>query len=110
MPGPAVRVMEADEFLRRVASRAGVDRPTAERAADAVLETLAERIAGGEVRDLIARLPLELHDLLRRGEQRTGGNAVPMSFDQFVGHVAERESDVVDSPDEAREHARAVLV
>jgi uncharacterized protein (DUF2267 family) len=36
---------------------AGVGREVAERATQATLETLAERIAGGEVDDLISRLP-----------------------------------------------------
>jgi hypothetical protein len=35
----------AGTFLRRVADRAGLDEDGAERATDAVLETLAERIA-----------------------------------------------------------------
>jgi uncharacterized protein (DUF2267 family) len=108
--GPALRVMEIDDFLDRVAKRAGIDRAAAERATDAVLETLAERIAAGEVRDLLVRLPLELHDALRRGAQHGDGAAVPMSFDEFIRRVAEREGGDVDPLLGAREHARAVLV
>lgn len=49
-----------DTFLQRVADRAGIPLERARVATDAVLETLAERIAGGEVDDLIARLHVSL--------------------------------------------------
>jgi uncharacterized protein (DUF2267 family) len=107
--GPVMRVMPGDEFIRRVAERGGMDTDTARRATDAVLETLGERIAAGEVEDLIVRLPLELHEPLRRGEQRSGPHATPMRFDEFVKRVAEREGGPVASVLQAAEHARAVL-
>ncbi|WP_310742339.1 DUF2267 domain-containing protein [Microbispora sp. H13382] len=50
-----VEVMRSSEILSRVASRTGLDAEGAERATAAVLETLAGRIAAGEVRDLIPR-------------------------------------------------------
>ncbi len=105
--GPHIEVLAADTFLRRVADRAGLREEAAERAIGAVLETLAERIAGGEVDDLIARLPPRLHPPLKRGRERSGGKARPMSLDQFVAGVAEREGV---GPEDARDHARAVLV
>jgi uncharacterized protein (DUF2267 family) len=105
--GPHIEVLAGDAFLQRVADRARLREEAAEHAIDAVLETLAERIAGGEVDDLIARLPLRLHPPLRRGRERSGGKARRMSLDQFVAGLAGREG--VD-PEEAREHARAVLV
>jgi uncharacterized protein (DUF2267 family) len=105
--GPDIEVLGADTFLRRVADRAGLREEAAERAIDAVLETFAERIAGGEVDDLIARLPPRLHPPLKRGRERSGGKATRMSLDQFLTSVAEREGV---SPEDAREHARAVLV
>jgi uncharacterized protein (DUF2267 family) len=105
--GRFVRVLPAQDFLERVADRAGLDPGGARRAADAVLETLAERIAGGEVDDLISRLPVQLHEPLKRGKARIGGKATRMSLDDFVRRVAEREGV---SLDEAREHARAVFV
>jgi hypothetical protein len=40
---------------------------------EAVLETLATRIAGGEVDDLRARLPVAFHPALNRGEELSGG-------------------------------------
>lgn len=54
--------MPAAAFVSRVAERAGLHVERARRAVDAVLETLAERIAGGEVDDLIARLAPALHN------------------------------------------------
>ncbi len=50
-------IMPADEFWRRVGQRLGLDLAAARRITEAVLETLAERIAAGEVEDLVARLP-----------------------------------------------------
>jgi uncharacterized protein (DUF2267 family) len=104
--GPYVAVLDADTFLRRVAERAGTDLETARRATDAVLETLAERIAGGEVDDLIVRLPPALHPPLKRGRVRTGGRASAMKLKRFVELVAEREPT---SFAVAALHARAVL-
>jgi uncharacterized protein (DUF2267 family) len=104
--GPYVEVVDADTFLGLVAERAGVDRDRALRTAEAVLETLAERIAGGEVDDLIERLPLELHPALRRGRDASGGQATRLGLSAFVHRVAEREG-VSDA--EATLHARAVL-
>jgi uncharacterized protein (DUF2267 family) len=99
-------VMPAEEFLARVAERTGLDPDAARRATEAVLEVLAERIAGGEVDDLIPRLPLALHDPLRRGRAASGGDARRMPLDRFLGRIAELEG--VD-PFEASEHARAVF-
>jgi uncharacterized protein (DUF2267 family) len=104
---PPAPVVPIEEFLRRVADRAGVDTEAARRASEAVLETLAERLAGGEVDDLRKQLPTELHDALRRGKERTHGVARKMSLEQFLGAVAEREGVSVD---EAREHARGLFL
>ncbi|HEV7906629.1 MAG TPA: DUF2267 domain-containing protein [Pseudonocardiaceae bacterium] len=101
-----VEIMPADEFVRRVAQRAGLDDEHTRKAVDAVLETLGERISGGEVDDLVGQLPEELHAPLRRGTDRTHGAAQKMSLDDFVRRVAEREGV---PPDQAREHARAVF-
>jgi uncharacterized protein (DUF2267 family) len=92
--------------LQRVADRAGVDAEAARRVTDAVLETLAERIGGREVEDLVARLPMELHPPLRAGDAASHGAARRMSLDDFVRRIAEREGV---TPTEAREHARAVF-
>jgi uncharacterized protein (DUF2267 family) len=103
--GPAVEVLPVEAFLDRVAARAGLDADGARRASDAVLETLAERIAAGEVDDLISRLPVALHAALKRGRARHP-EARRMSLERFVGRVAEREGV---PPEQARAHARAVL-
>lgn len=99
-------VVPPEEFFERVANRAGLDRDRAERAAEAVLAALGERIGGGEVEDLAALLPAPLRGALEQGNARTGGKATRMSLDDFVSRVAELE-DV--STEAAREHARAVF-
>jgi uncharacterized protein (DUF2267 family) len=67
-----------------------------------VLETLAERIPPGEVDDLVARLPIDFHDVLKRRRDEF----VDMSASEFVRRVAERDKA---SEDDARRHIRAVL-
>jgi uncharacterized protein (DUF2267 family) len=104
-PGPR-EVLTYEQFLQRVADGAGLFPDQAADAAAAVLEVLAERIAGGEADDLAQYLPGELRAALERGKARTGGKARRMSLDEFVRRVAEREG-VAD--EQAREHARAVL-
>ncbi|MCO5974102.1 DUF2267 domain-containing protein [Actinoallomurus soli] len=99
-------VMPSEEFLSRVAERTGLDIDGARRATEAVLTALAQRIAGGEVDDLIPRLPLSLHDPLRRGRAATGGRARRMSLDRFLQIIADREG--IDRF-AASEHARAVF-
>ena len=96
-----------DEFAGRIARRTGLDGERAMRAAEAVVETLAERISGGEVEDLEARLPLELRPALERGRAASGDHARSMPLDSFLRRVAEREGG---QPAEALVHARAVLV
>jgi uncharacterized protein (DUF2267 family) len=104
--GPYVDAISAERFVRRVADRAVLDEDGAWRATAAVLETLAERIAGGEVDDLMAWLPVHLHPPLKRGNEQSGEKASRMTVDEFVSRVALREGV---SLDEAREHAHAVL-
>jgi uncharacterized protein (DUF2267 family) len=103
--GPA-EPLSPDEFVARVAHRAGLDLDAARQAVRCSLATLAERIAGGEVDDLAAALPEQLRPALERGKARTGGNARRMSLDEFIALIAERE-DV--SYEEAFAHARAVF-
>ena len=104
-PG-APEVIGADMFIARVARRAALGLPEAHRATEAVLETLAERIAGGEVDDLAEQLPAELRPPLERGKARTGGKAQRMSLDEFADRVAEREAIGYE---QALDHARAVF-
>src|ERR1700760_519778 len=104
--GPAIEVISTDSFIQRVADRAATDADESRRAIDAVLETLAMRIAGGEVDDLRARLPVEFHPALDRGKALSGGKATRMKLDDFVRRVAEQEGI---SLDRALEHVSAVL-
>ena len=98
--------MTADEFVDRVGRRAALDRDAARRAAEAVLEALADRITGGQVDDIAAQLPEALHPPLQRGKEQSNAAARPLSLDEFVGGIAEREGV---PPAEAFEHARAVF-
>lgn len=96
--------MKYDEFMAQVQRRAepgSVD--VAELAVRAVLETLAERLAGGEAKDLASQLPPEIAMYLM---QPMGGAGESFSLDEFFTRVSERE-DVELS--EATFHARVVL-
>ena len=105
-PPPPGVVMRFEHFIERVARRAGLARDEAVRATQAVLEALGERISAGQVDDLAARLPVELEQPLKRGKARSKGAARPLSLDEFVRAIADREGATAD---EAQEHARAVL-
>jgi uncharacterized protein (DUF2267 family) len=101
---PAVR--SYDEFVERVKRRADVDRVEAERASLTVLETLAERLPGGEVDDLQAVLPERFREALERGKVHVHGRPRGMSLDEFVERVALKEEGDFD---DAFTHARAVF-
>ncbi|MCW2903668.1 MAG: hypothetical protein JWO67_5933 [Streptosporangiaceae bacterium] len=103
--GRFAQILPAEEFLNRVAMRAGLDPDRARLATEAFLETLAERLAGGDVDDLIPQLPVQLHGPLKRGRSEAP-DARRMSLEKFLGRIAEREGV---SPDEARDHARAAF-
>jgi uncharacterized protein (DUF2267 family) len=96
----------AEYFLERVAARADLDRNGAWQATNAVLETLAERISGGEVDDLESELAPEFHAALERGKAQSHGAARKLSLQQFVRGIAEREGV---TPEVAHIHARAVF-
>ncbi len=102
----ASAVVLGDVFIDRVARRAGLSPAEARRASEAVIETLAERIAGGEVDDLAEQLPEDLHPALERGKSATRGKAQRMSLDEFVERIADREQLGYE---QALAHARAVF-
>jgi uncharacterized protein (DUF2267 family) len=102
----APEALPLDTILDRIEGRAGLDRHGARRALDAVLETLAERIAGSDVDELVSSLPGELRQPLERGRERTGGKAQRMSLDEFVTRIAEHEGV---SDEQALDHAQAVF-
>ena len=99
-------VVPAEEFIERVADRAGLEPEAARRATEAVLETLGERISAGEIEDLAAQLPPELGVPLERGNIGTRGKAKRVSTTEFVEFVADREGIPLD---QAWEHTSAVM-
>ncbi|NLN26984.1 MAG: DUF2267 domain-containing protein [Firmicutes bacterium] len=97
--------MQHDEFIGHVQQRARLaSRGDAERATQAVLQTLAERLAGGAAENLASELPAHLAGYVMQGE--LGGEPQSMTVDEFLHRVAEREG--VDLP-KAVFHVRAVL-
>jgi uncharacterized protein (DUF2267 family) len=100
-------VIAADAFVERVATAARFERARALRATEAVLETLAERLAGGEIDDLEALLPGELHPALELGKLHSGGKAEHFDVAEFVGRVADRVGET--EHDEALDDARFVF-
>jgi uncharacterized protein (DUF2267 family) len=90
-------------FVTTVEQAAGVAPTEAERAARAVLQTLSERLTGGEAGDIALFLPEELRQLLTSAPEP----AEAFGADEFVRRVAQREG--VDDAT-AREHTRAVFV
>jgi uncharacterized protein (DUF2267 family) len=105
-PPPAGVVMRFEDFIERVARRSGLARDEAVRATQAVLEALGERISKGQVDDLAARLPAELEQPLKRGTARSKGAARPLSLDEFVRAIANREGS---TPEQAQGHAGSVF-
>jgi uncharacterized protein (DUF2267 family) len=96
--------MKHDEFIGQVQHRAQLgSRGQAERATRVTLETLAERLAGGEAKDLAAQLPLEIGEHLTDQWSAIGER---FSLEEFFRRVSLREG--VDLPD-AIFHARAVI-
>jgi uncharacterized protein (DUF2267 family) len=93
-----------DEFIGQVRHRARLSsRGKAERATYATLETLAERLAGGEAHDLASQLP---HELARYLQSPDAGIGAKLTLDEFFALVSEREG--VDLEDSAS-HARVVI-
>jgi uncharacterized protein (DUF2267 family) len=92
-----------DGFIATVEREAEVPRDAAERAAGATLETLGERISGGEAHDLAAQLPPRLGDLVDR---HAGDGPQPFTAEEFVQRVQAREHVPAL---QAQRHVRAVF-
>jgi uncharacterized protein (DUF2267 family) len=94
-------MIDYNEFIDTVRTRAGISADEAERTACATLKTLAERISEGEVRDVAGRLPEPLREC-------AAADGPPERFhvDEFLHRVAERAG--VDDPAAERD-ARAVF-
>jgi uncharacterized protein (DUF2267 family) len=95
--------MHYSTFVSTVEQVGGLTREEAERAIEATLRTLAERITGGEARDVALLLPKEVRPFL----ERTPEEAERFGLDEFYRRVAEREGA---DPPTAAAHARAVFV
>jgi len=96
--------LKYEEFITQVQRRADLgSRKEAERATRATLETLAERLAGGEAKDLAAQLPQELAAYL---QQPLAGIGEGLSLAEFFQRVSQREG--VALPD-ASYHARVII-
>jgi uncharacterized protein (DUF2267 family) len=83
-------VAPAEQLVERVAREAGIGAAVARRLLDAVLETVAERIAPGEVDHVVSRLPVELHPALRAGQAHADPSTRRMDVMTFLRRVAAR--------------------
>jgi uncharacterized protein (DUF2267 family) len=95
-----VAAVDIERFLSTVERRLHTDRPGAQQAVAATLETLAERLSPGEVRDLVEQLPLDLSVWLLTDHTE------PFDVDEFLQRVAKRENVDIRT---AEWHARTVL-
>ncbi|MEV1147573.1 DUF2267 domain-containing protein [Micromonospora sp. NPDC049799] len=94
--------MNYDTFIVQVARRTGSSSEQAVELTRATLETLADRLTGGEVLDLAAQLPQPLQVVVKGG----GEAAERFGAAEFVARVAARAH--VDE-ETARDAARAVF-
>ena len=96
--------MKYDEFIAQVQRRIGLgSRKEAERATRATLETLGERLAGGEPKDLASQLPPEIGVYLL---QPLAGAGEDLSLDEFFQRVSVQEGVPLA---EATYHARVII-
>ncbi|MFC4451541.1 DUF2267 domain-containing protein [Halorussus aquaticus] len=78
--------MKYDDFMGQVQNRLELpDTGRAVRATRAVLQTLGERLQGGEATDLAGPLPMEVDYHLESAE-----SGQRFDYDEFVGRVADR--------------------
>ncbi|MHA6794906.1 DUF2267 domain-containing protein [Pseudonocardia bannensis] len=96
--------IDYDEFMRRVLNRSKAPPDRVEEITRAVLQTLAERLSGGEARNLAEELPEQLREPLARPPEAHGR---PIGLEEFLDLVAERAG--VDE-ELARRATRAVLL
>ena len=97
--------MKYDEFIKEVQTRGHMEsRQEAEKATQATFRTLAERLAGGEPRNLASQLPPELAQHLPYEGEETSN---PFSLEEFLKRVNEKDGGV-DQP-RAVYHARVVM-
>lgn len=89
------------DFLHKVQSETNLNEQQAEKAVQATLHTLGERLTENEASDLAAQLPEPLKRPLRepRSQQK-------LTLDDFIGRIAQQEDC---GRDEAFRHAQAVF-
>jgi uncharacterized protein (DUF2267 family) len=78
--------MKYVQFIEKVSERANVSLGQAEALTQATLQTLAERITGGEAADLAAQLPAELRGFLAKNRE----HAEAFDLGEFVRRVSLR--------------------
>ncbi|SDY97735.1 Uncharacterized conserved protein, DUF2267 family [Micromonospora pattaloongensis] len=78
--------MNCAEFVAAAGRRAGVPPEQAHALTRATLETLADRISGGQAREVAAQLPPELRDYLRKEQEFPE----PFGLGQFIRRVSDR--------------------
>ncbi|MFF0525077.1 DUF2267 domain-containing protein [Actinomadura nitritigenes] len=94
--------MKEHEMVSAVRETGRIDTTDhAERAIDATLAVLGERLAGGQSRDLAAQLPPALAEALPEE-----GPGLRFGLEEFYQRVADNEGT---RPPQARQHARAVV-
>lgn len=64
--------MRYDEFIKAVRERAQVDEDGAERATEATLTALGERLEEGEATDFASQLPQELKEAVQAAARGSG--------------------------------------
>lgn len=89
----AAERFDTDEFLRRVAERAGVDVETAERHARAVFFALGRAVRADEIDDIAAELPQDFEPLIAEARHRF---FTVMPGEEFLSRVAERTGLDID--------------
>ena len=94
--------MEYEEFIEVVGQASGgLSAEMAERATQATLQTLAERLPRDEDRHILQQLPAELHRWIH-----TETEPEKFDLDEFLDRVAQREGTDTET---ALRHARRVF-
>lgn len=103
---PMVSVVPLSVFFDNVAPPAQVTPDTTGRFADAVVEALAERIAPVAIDELVGRLPVEMHPVLKHARDVYPATGRHVRLQRLLDHVAERDDDC---PALAAQPARPLL-
>ncbi|MDO3704405.1 DUF2267 domain-containing protein [Micromonospora sp. C28SCA-DRY-2] len=82
--------MRFPRFVDAVSRRSGLPPGQAAAIARAVLQTMAERVTGGEADDLAGQLPDDLSDYLAPGTEAVEGRSTAFGPAEFLRRVAER--------------------